>query len=69
MGPAALEDAMEVLNEPVYGVKVAKTDGNGWSYEEVEVAKRTFLERNYYMPFSRSEVENSNHTLEQNPGY
>ncbi|WP_198418192.1 RagB/SusD family nutrient uptake outer membrane protein [Alistipes dispar] len=63
------KDAMEVLNEPVYGVKVAKTDGNGWSYEEVEVAKRTFLERNYYMPFSRSEVENSNHTLEQNPGY
>lgn len=63
------KDAMEVLNEPVYGVKVTKTGENSWSYEKVKVAERNFLEWNYYMPFSRSEVENSNHTLEQNPGY
>ena len=63
------EDAMEVLNQPVYGVKITKNGENSWSYETVEVAKRTFLERNYYMPFSRSEIENSNYTLEQNPGY
>lgn len=63
------KDAMTVLNEPVRGVKVTKTGENAWSYEVVEVAPRTFLERNYYMPFMRSEVENSNHTLEQNPGY
>ena len=50
-------------------MKVTKTGENSWSYEKVEVAERNFLERNYYMPFSRSEVENSNHTLEQNPGY
>ena len=63
------KDAMEVLNQPVYGVKITKNGENSWSYEKVEVAKRTFLERNYYMPFTRSEVENSNNTLEQNPGY
>lgn len=63
------KDAMKVLNQPVYGVKITKNGENSWSYERVEVAKRTFLERNYYMPFSRSEIENSNYTLEQNPGY
>ena len=63
------KDAMEVLNKPVRGVKVAKAGESKWSYTPVEVATRTFLERNYYMPFTRSEVENSNHTLEQNPGY
>ena len=63
------KDAMEVLNKPVRGVKVAKAGEGKWSYTPVEVATRTFLERNYYMPFTRSEVENSNHTLEQNPGY
>ena len=63
------KDAMEVLNKPVRGVKVTKTGEGKWSYTQTEVATRTFLERNYYMPFTRSEVENSNHTLEQNPGY
>lgn len=63
------KDAMEVLNKPVRGVKVTKIGDGKWKYEETEVAARTFLERNYYMPFTRSEVENSNHTLEQNPGY
>ena len=63
------KDAMEVLNKPVRGVKVTKTGEGKWSYTQTEVATRTFLERNYYMPFNRSEVENSNHTLVQNPGY
>ena len=63
------KDAMVVLNQPVSGVKITKNGENNWSYEKVEVAKRTFFEWNYYMPFTRSEVENSNNTLEQNPGY
>lgn len=57
------KDAMEVLNQPVKGVKV-----NG-GYQVVEVATRTFNERNYYLPFMRSEIQNSNGTLEQNKGY
>lgn len=62
------KDALEVLNRPVRGVEVRKT-ADGWSYTEITVATRTFLERNYYMPFTRSEVVNSNNTLRQNPGY
>lgn len=63
------KDAMEVLNQPVRGVKVTRTGENAWNYEETEVAARSFQERNYYMPFTRSEVVNSNNTLKQNPGY
>ena len=62
------KDAMDVLNKPILGVSVTKK-GEGWSYEVVEVATRTFYEKNYYLPFLRSEIENSNNTLEQNPNY
>ncbi|MBQ8421666.1 MAG: RagB/SusD family nutrient uptake outer membrane protein [Bacteroidales bacterium] len=62
------KDAMEVLNTPVLGVKVSKS-GDTYEYEVTEVAARTFHERNHYLPFLRSEIENSNNTLEQNPQY
>lgn len=62
------KDAMEVLNSPVLGVKVSKS-GDAYEYEVTEVAARTFHERNHYLPFLRSEIENSNGTLEQNPQY
>lgn len=62
------KDAMEVLNTPVLGVKVSKS-GDTYEYEVTEVATRTFHERNHYLPFLRSEIENSNSTLEQNPQY
>lgn len=62
------KDAMEVLNRPILGVKVAKKSDK-WNYEVAEVATRTFYEHNYYLPFLRSEIENSNNTLEQNPNY
>lgn len=62
------KDAMDVLNRPVLGVNITKNDDN-WNYEVVEVATRTFHEKNYYLPFLRSEIENSGNTLEQNPNY
>ena len=62
------KDAMDVLNKPVLGVEVTR-NGESWSYKVVEVATRTFHEKNYYLPFLRSEIENSNNTLEQNPNY
>ena len=62
------KDAMDVLNKPVLGVAVSR-NGEGWSYKVQEVATRTFYEKNYYLPFLRSEIENSNNTLEQNPNY
>lgn len=57
-------DAEEVLNQPVNGVRL-----NGGAYEVMEVAPRTFAQRNYYLPFMRSEIQNSKGAIEQNKGY
>ena len=62
------KDAATVLNSPVQGVKISKT-GSTYSYKVVDVATRTFRNDNYYLPFMRSEIQNSGGTLEQNPGY
>ncbi len=62
------KDAMTVLNTPVKGVKITKA-GNTYIYTPVDVATRKFSSYNYYLPFSRSEIENSGGTLVQNPGY
>ena len=62
------KDAMDVLNQPVQGVKITKT-ATGYSYQVRDVASRTFNARNYYLPFLRSEIENSAGSLQQNPGY
>jgi hypothetical protein len=62
------KDAATVLNSPVQGVKISKT-GSTYSYKVVDVATRTFKNENYYLPFMRSEIQNSGGTLEQNPGY
>lgn len=62
------KDAMTVLNNPVCGVKVTRS-GEGYAYSVVEVAPRFFAEKNYYLPLMRSEIENSNGTLTQNPKY
>jgi len=62
------KEAYTVLNQPVYGVKITKS-GDLYKYARVKVADRKFEERNYYLPFLRSEIENSNGTLEQNPNY
>ena len=62
------QEAMEVLNQPVQGVKITRS-GNAYTYTVQKVADRVFNERNYYLPFLRSEIENSQGTLEQNAGY
>ena len=62
-------DAEDVLNSPVKGVKVAKDTDGLYHYEVVDVAARVFFSRNYYLPFTRSEIENSQGTLKQNDGY
>jgi len=63
------KDAETVLNQPIKGVKVTKDNAGNFMYQVVNVTTRTFLSRNYYLPFTRSEVENSNGTLTQNEGY
>lgn len=62
------KDAETVLNQPVKGVKISK-NGTVVSYQEVSVADRKFEAKNYYLPFLRSEIENSQGTLVQNEGY
>lgn len=62
-------DAMEVLNSPIKGVRITKNSNGIPQYREREVATRTFNERNYYMPFTQSEILNSNGTMTQNNGY
>ena len=62
------KDAATVLNNPVKGVAITKTAGT-YSYKVVDVASRSFKNENYYLPFMRSEIQNSGGTLEQNPGY
>ena len=62
------KDAKEVLNNPVQGVQITKS-GDSYSYSVVDVASRIFYDRNYYLPFQLSEIQNAGGTLEQNPGY
>ncbi len=62
------KEAMTVLNEPVRGVRITRA-GDTYNYQVVDVAARKFSPANYYLPFMRSEIENSAQTLTQNPGY
>jgi len=64
------KDAETVLNTPVKGVIVTK-DGNGnFVYQENDNAgERVFQPKNYLLPFSRSEIVNSDGTMTQNAGY
>jgi hypothetical protein len=64
------KDAETVLNTPVQGVIVTKdADGNFVYQLNDNAGERVFQTRNYYFPFSRSEVVNSGGTLTQNAGY
>lgn len=62
-------DAVTVLNKPVQGRMISKDLNGVFVYQIVDVASRKFMERNYYLPFSRAEVVNSKGTLIQNNGY
>lgn len=64
------KDAETVLNRPVTGVSVTKSQTGTYSYQVFNAATRTFRSpAMYYYPFSRAEITNSKGTLEQNPGY
>lgn len=63
------KDAEIALNLPAKGVTVTKDVNGIYGYQEVTVMARTFLARNYYFPFTRSEIQNSNGALVQNEGY
>ena len=62
-------DAESVLNGAIRGVVVRRNNLGGYQYNYATVSTRSFSERNYYMPFTRREIANSNGTLTQNPEY
>lgn len=63
------KDAETVLNKPIKGVAVTKSENGTYSYQTVNAGDRVFSPRNYRLPFSRSEVIGSSGTLTQNEGY
>lgn len=62
-------DAKEVLNKPIKGAVVRRNNLGGYQYSFTNVEERVFHERNYYLPFTRKEITNSNGTITQNPEY
>ncbi len=62
-------DAETVLNQPIKGATVRKNNLGGYTYSFKNVENRVFHKRNYYLPFTRQEITNSNGTLTQNPEY
>ena len=62
-------DAEDVLNQPIKGAVVRRNNLGGYQYSFTNVENRVFHKRNYYMPFTRKEVTNSNGAITQNPEY
>lgn len=62
-------DAESVLNKAIRGVVVSRNNLGGYQYTYKTVGSRVFIERNYYFPFSRKELTNSNGAITQNPLY
>lgn len=63
------KDAATVLNKPIKGMIIKKNNLGGYVYSTTNVASRSFEEKQYYLPFSREELANSNGVLVQNPLY
>lgn len=62
-------DAEDVLNKPIKGAVVRRNNLGGYQYSFTNVENRVFHKRNYYLPFTRKEVTNSNGAITQNPEY
>jgi hypothetical protein len=63
------KEATTVLNRPVKGLEITKNEAGNFVYKTVNVAERTFHEKNYRLPFSRAEIVNSGGSMTQNEGY
>ncbi len=63
-------DAATVQNQTITGVSVSKTAAGVFQYQTKEVQQRKFIapKMNYY-PFPQREIQISNGTLTQNPGW
>ncbi|MFC6100526.1 RagB/SusD family nutrient uptake outer membrane protein [Olivibacter domesticus] len=61
--------AEQTENVPAYGIDVIKS-GNTLTYtRKVALDGRSFVAKHYWLPIPREEIQASNNTLQQNPGY
>lgn len=61
--------AMQTENEPAYGIAITKS-GSTLTYEKkVALDGRKFLEKHYWLPIPRAEIQSSGNKLEQSPNY
>jgi len=60
--------AMDILNQPVKGLRIIKDEEENYSYEIFDAENRSFSERMYLYPIPQSEVD-KNPLLLQNPGW
>ncbi len=60
--------AETVFNRPVTGMRITKNSNGTYNYQRFEVERRVFSLRNYWFPFSQSDV-NRQPALGQNTGY
>lgn len=62
--------AMQVLNEPVQGLRIIRNADNTFSYQVIEnVENRVFQQRMYLYPIPQSEIDKNAPYLLQNPGW
>lgn len=61
--------AEQTENVPAYGIDITK-NGDTFSYvKKVALDGRSFAIKHYWLPIPREEIQASNNTLQQNPGY
>jgi hypothetical protein len=61
--------APEKENVPAYGIEIAKS-GTAFTYKKKEaLSGKSFVEKQYWLPIPRAEIQASNNKLQQNQGY
>jgi len=62
--------AEQTENVPAYGIEITRTSNNILNYNrKVALDGRSFATKHYWLPIPREEIQASNNTLQQNPGY
>jgi hypothetical protein len=60
--------AMTVLNQPVMGLQIIKSEDGSFTYTQKVAEERNFTERMYLYPIPQNEI-NKNQAIIQNPGW
>lgn len=66
------KDAEEVLNKPVYGMRITAVNDSTYAYSKFEADSRVFDPKMYWYPIPRTEIlkyRSAGRTIIQNPGW